>query len=429
MKKIITVFLSTILLFSLVGCSKTAKVPIEDYKWSMATIQSVDNNGAFIAYDPDVAIDPEYSYAGQCTPMEMDCYVSDGKITIKDKTHNQVYYGTCELTENNRDSAIYEITILDEKGTAVTAITTHADGTEAPTLIISMGGYTLNFTKSNTEDDTQVGVIFQTTLPLKEAIQNQEFENKYYLQDYIDANFLDCKYFYVFDDAYNGEPKSNLTLDAENSHLYSANIKLPEDFWLIAYNIYETSDGKYYIDASLPMTLNTESTMYYSFGENPNTYSLQVTIAPGDVETIEEALQYTGMPAALKVLNYFSAGNVFIRKLHSPDETRINVNYSFDTTEDLTFVSIDSCYSTENFDFVAEFKSNTSFDYSNTIQSKGLTYEVYTKDDSEGRNVILITTYTAQNGDTCFAEITIDFRGSDRTLESVLEDISIVYKS
>lgn len=278
MKKAIAIILSVIILVCLTGCNNTAKVPIEDYKWSMATIQSMDNNGAFIAYDPDVAIDPEYSYAGQCTPMEMDCYVSDGKITIKNKTHNQVYYGTCELTENNRDSAIYEITILDEKGTAVTAMTTYADGTEAPTLIISMGGYTLNFVESNTEDDTQIGVIFQTTLPLEEAIPKQDFQSKDDLINYINNNFADCKYFYAFQDANISQPKSNL-IDTEDFHSYYTHIEIPDNCWLIAYNIYKTSEETYYIKASLPITLNTETTLDYTFGQQW-IYYIRVAVTP-----------------------------------------------------------------------------------------------------------------------------------------------------
>ena len=47
MKKVITIFLSAIFLVCLVGCGNTAKVPIEDYDWNMATIQSMESNGAF----------------------------------------------------------------------------------------------------------------------------------------------------------------------------------------------------------------------------------------------------------------------------------------------------------------------------------------------------------------------------------------------
>ena len=148
MKKFITIFLSVLLFVCLVGCGNTAKVPIENYDWNMATIQTMDNNGAFIAYDPDIVIDPEYNYS-HCTPMEMTCEANDGKITIFDKTNNKTYYGTYKITDNSPETTIYEIEINEKEGTAVASMTKYPDGTGMATLIISVDGYSLKFQTGN----------------------------------------------------------------------------------------------------------------------------------------------------------------------------------------------------------------------------------------------------------------------------------------
>ena len=148
MKRFIAVILSVLLFVSLVGCNNTAKVPIENYDWSMATIQSTENNGAFIVYDPDIVIDPEYTYS-HCAPMKMTCEAKDGKITISDKTNNKTYEGTYKVTDKSPESTIYEITIGEKEGTAVTAMTKYPNGTGMATLIISVDGYSLNFQTGN----------------------------------------------------------------------------------------------------------------------------------------------------------------------------------------------------------------------------------------------------------------------------------------
>lgn len=54
-----------------------------------------------------------------------------------------------KVTDNSPESTIYEITIGEKEGTAVTAMTKYPDGTGMATLIISVDGYSLNFQTGN----------------------------------------------------------------------------------------------------------------------------------------------------------------------------------------------------------------------------------------------------------------------------------------
>ena len=77
--------------------------------------------------------------------IEMTLSAKDGKITITDITNSTVYEGTYTVSGRNPKGTDYHITIDDKFGYAGVAMTTYADGTEEPTLPITLGGYSMYF--------------------------------------------------------------------------------------------------------------------------------------------------------------------------------------------------------------------------------------------------------------------------------------------
>ena len=140
MKKIISIlFLLSIMLFALSAC-RMGKPKIEDYEWKMRTIMHAEDNQ--VIYD---AAAEESSTHPEATIIEMTLVAKDGKITITDVTNGKTYEGTYTVSGKNPEGTDYHITIDGKSGYATVAMTTYADGTEEPTLPISLDGYSLYF--------------------------------------------------------------------------------------------------------------------------------------------------------------------------------------------------------------------------------------------------------------------------------------------
>lgn len=138
MKKI-SVIILMLLVFS-AGCSNSGISKIDGYTWLMTTVQSMKAEGQAIAY----------GHGGTSTletgvEISLECKAEDGNLILTDKTNNQTYTGTYQLVEINLQSVNYEVIIGGTKGTAVVAMTTYHDGSQDPTLIISLNDYALNF--------------------------------------------------------------------------------------------------------------------------------------------------------------------------------------------------------------------------------------------------------------------------------------------
>lgn len=142
MKKIFTFIICTIFLFSLTSCKQTEKTTIESNEWILSTIQSNEQNGDIIAYNPNdnTVIVPENAII-----IELSCSAKDKVLTLLDETNNKTYTGEYKELDDNFESTIYEITINETQGTAVASTMEYNDGKEIPTLIITLGDYTLNF--------------------------------------------------------------------------------------------------------------------------------------------------------------------------------------------------------------------------------------------------------------------------------------------
>ena len=140
MKKIISILLLAVtLIFALSACGM-GKPKIEDYEWRMRTIAHIE--GEQVVYD---AAAEEITVHPEATIIEMTLVAKDGKITITDVTNGKTYEGTYTVSGKNPEGTDYHITIDGKSGYATVAMTTYADGTEEPTLPISLDGYSLYF--------------------------------------------------------------------------------------------------------------------------------------------------------------------------------------------------------------------------------------------------------------------------------------------
>ena len=140
MKKIVSILLLAVtLIFALSACGM-GKPKIEDYEWKMRTIMHIEDNQS--VYD---AAEEESSTHPEAKIIEMTLVAKDGKITITDVTNGKTYEGTYTVSGRNPKGTDYNITIDGKSGYAGVAMTTYADGSEEPTLPISLDGYSMYF--------------------------------------------------------------------------------------------------------------------------------------------------------------------------------------------------------------------------------------------------------------------------------------------
>ena len=140
MKKAISILLlMSIMIFALSACG-VGKPRIEDYEWKMRTIMHAEDNR--VIYD---AVAEESSTHPEAKIIEMTLVAKDGKITITDVTNGKTYKGTYTVSGRNPEGTDYHITIGGKSGYAGVAMTTYADGSEEPTLSISLDGYSMYF--------------------------------------------------------------------------------------------------------------------------------------------------------------------------------------------------------------------------------------------------------------------------------------------
>ena len=140
MKKlsILVMFLFTVT-FIFSGCNSKA-VKIDENIWEMVTAQSTKENGKIFAYGKG-----DDSASDTAIMIELECKAENGVLTLTDTTNNEVYTGEYKITDSSSESVIYDVEIENTSGKAVCSLTTYNDETSKPTLIITLGDYTLNF--------------------------------------------------------------------------------------------------------------------------------------------------------------------------------------------------------------------------------------------------------------------------------------------
>ena len=66
---------------------------------------------------------------------------------------DQDHSGSYRVTESNRQSILYAVTVGETEGMAVVSKTTYHDGGESPTLILSLGDYAIQFAPATQPPD------------------------------------------------------------------------------------------------------------------------------------------------------------------------------------------------------------------------------------------------------------------------------------
>lgn len=127
------------LLVTLVGCNNSTSVYIDRHEWGVSTIQTSED-GAVIACSEE-----KKTTYDSAVEIEMSCTAKNGSLKLTDTTNGNTYEGTYEQTESSKEEIIYEITLVEESGNAVSSMTVYQDENKAPTLIISIADYVLTF--------------------------------------------------------------------------------------------------------------------------------------------------------------------------------------------------------------------------------------------------------------------------------------------
>ena len=143
MKKILSMFLTTIMIFTLSACGGDV-VAIEDYEWKMRTVASNDIEAAQAPDELIVAVGKADALYPEAEIVDLTLNAKDGAITITDRT-NKTYSGTYEVQQKTPKGTDYEIIINGVSGYATVSPTEYYDGSEIPTLPININGYSLYF--------------------------------------------------------------------------------------------------------------------------------------------------------------------------------------------------------------------------------------------------------------------------------------------
>ena len=130
MKKILSVFLMSFIVFALSACNADV-VKMEDYEWKMRTVMSNDTEAAQYQDELVVAV-------GEADELYPDAEIVDMTLTAKDN-------GTYEVMQKTPKGTDYEIIIDGVTGYATVSPTEYYDETEIPTLPINIDGYSLYF--------------------------------------------------------------------------------------------------------------------------------------------------------------------------------------------------------------------------------------------------------------------------------------------
>lgn len=144
MKKILSVFLMSFIVFALSACNADV-VKIEDYEWEMRTVMSNDTESAQYQDELVVAVGEADELYPDAEIVDMTLTAKDGEITITDTTNGKTYNGTYEVMQKTPKGTDYEIIIDGVNGYATVAPTEYYDGSEIPTLPINIDGYSLYF--------------------------------------------------------------------------------------------------------------------------------------------------------------------------------------------------------------------------------------------------------------------------------------------
>lgn len=144
MKKILSMFLMTLMIFTLSACGGDV-VAIEDYEWKMRTVMSNDMEAAQYQDELVIAVGEADELYPEAEIVDLTLTAKDGEITITDTTNGKTYSGTYEVMQKTPKGTDYELIIDGATGYAAVSPTEYYDGSEIPTLPINIDGYSLYF--------------------------------------------------------------------------------------------------------------------------------------------------------------------------------------------------------------------------------------------------------------------------------------------
>ena len=144
MKKILSVFLMSLVIFTLSACGGNVVV-IEDYEWKMRTVASNDIEASQAPDELIIAVGESDELYPEAEIVDLTLSAKDGAITITDSTNGKTYSGTYEVQQKTPKGTDYEVIIDGVTGYATVSPTEYYDGSEIPTLPINIDGYSLYF--------------------------------------------------------------------------------------------------------------------------------------------------------------------------------------------------------------------------------------------------------------------------------------------
>lgn len=138
-RKIAAILALSFFIILLASCGAN-RPTIEEYEWHLRKAMLVEDGQLNV-----VAANETDKAHPEAKIVDVILKASNGKLTITDKTSNKEYIGTYIAEGKTPEGTEYKIIINGVQGYAGVAMTTYHDGTEEPTLPISIGGYSLYF--------------------------------------------------------------------------------------------------------------------------------------------------------------------------------------------------------------------------------------------------------------------------------------------
>ena len=139
MKRILPILFAVgMILLAGCGSNRVSAYRIEEKDWEIALVQS--------AADGTVLAVGESWQEGfpEATQITLACTAKDGKLTLT--APQQSWEGSyARLDSGGAAAGIYTVTVGEQSGPAAVSVTTRQDGSEEPTLVMQLGGYSLYF--------------------------------------------------------------------------------------------------------------------------------------------------------------------------------------------------------------------------------------------------------------------------------------------
>ena len=139
MKRILPILIAVgMILLAGCGSNRVSAYRTEEKDWENALVQS--------AADGTVLAVGEGWQEGfpEATQITLACTAKDGKLTLTDPQQSRE--GSYARQDSSGvEAGIYTVTVGEQSGPAAVSVTTRQDGSEEPTLVMQLGGYSLYF--------------------------------------------------------------------------------------------------------------------------------------------------------------------------------------------------------------------------------------------------------------------------------------------